>query len=163
MTSAQIMLLEEKPGAPIACDMTGAGDTAEERFAEYGRLFAHALIDRARTSDAVVFTFAAKPGVAEWVADLARREAACCPFSTYDVRLIEDRVVWRTSSRGGPIVQAFLDEFHGLPDRSEGGIEGMLARLADRGLEITSPAAGHYTARDRKPGLLGRLRARCRC
>jgi len=67
MTSRQIALCEEEPGAPIACDMTGAGDTAEERFAEYGRLFAHALIDRARTSDAVVFTFAAKPGVAEWV------------------------------------------------------------------------------------------------
>ena len=163
MTNAQIMLFEEKPGAPIACDMTGAGDTAKERFAEYGRLFAHALIDRARTSDAVVFTFAAKPGVAEWVADLARREAACCPFSTYDVRVIEDRIVWRTSSQGGPIVQAFLDEFHGLPDRVEGGIEGLFARLAERGPEITSPTAGRCTPVESKPGLLGRLKAACGC
>ena len=90
MKNSQIMLFEEDPGAPIACDLTGAGDTAAERFAEYGRLFAHALVDRARTSDAVVFTFAAKPGVAEWVADLARREATCCPFATYDIQLVDD-------------------------------------------------------------------------
>jgi hypothetical protein len=135
MTDSQIVHFEEKPGTPIACDLTGAGDTAEERLAEYGRLFAHALIDRARTSDAVVFTFAAKAGVAEWVADLARREAACCPFSTYDVQLIDDRVVWRTSSQRGPVVQAFLDVFHGLPDRVDGGVEGL------RGAAIRTPPA----------------------
>ena len=58
MANTQVLLIEAKPGAPIACDMTGSGDTVEERFAEYGRLFAHALIDRQRTADAVVFTFA---------------------------------------------------------------------------------------------------------
>jgi hypothetical protein len=164
MTNTQLMLFEERPGAPIACDMTGAGDTAEERFAEYGRLFGHALLDRARTADAVVFTFAAKPGVGAWVADLARREAACCPFSTYDVKLIGDRVVWRTSSGGGPIVQAFLDELHGLPDRIGDGLEGMLARLDARGLEIKSPAPGRFAVEERKgAGVLARVKAACGC
>ena len=162
MTNTQLMLFEEKTGAPIACDMTGAGDSAEERFAEYGRLFAHALIDRSRTADAVVFTFAARPGVGDWAADLARREAACCPFSTYDVKLIGDRVVWRTSSQAGPIVQAFLDELHGLPDRIAGGLEGLLARLDARGLEIKRPAPGRFAV-EARPGLLDRVKAACGC
>jgi hypothetical protein len=165
MTNTQVLLIEAKPHAPIACDMTGAGDTAEERFAEYGRLFAHALVDRQRTGDAVIFSFAAKPGVTEWVADLARREAACCPFSKYDVTSDGHRIVWKTSSVAAPMVQAFLDEFHGLPDRIGDGLEGMFARLAERGLTITSPAAGHYEVDERKgaSGLLGRVKAACGC
>jgi hypothetical protein len=165
MTTTQVLLIEAKPDVPIACDMTGAGDTAEERIAEYGRLFAHALIDRRRTADAVVFTFAAKPGVAEWVADLARREAACCPFSTYDVTSDGQRIDWKTSSHAAPMVQAFLDEFHGLPETIGDGLEGMFARLAERGLTITSPAPGHYAVEERKgaAGLLGRVKAACGC
>ena len=165
MTNTQVLLIEARPDAPIACDMTGAGDTAEERFAEYGRLFAHALIDRQRTADAVVFTFAAKPGVTEWVADLARREAACCPFSTYDVTSDGQRIVWRTSSHAAPMVQAFLDEFHGLPERIGDGLEGMFARLAERGLTITSPASRSLCGRGTPgaAGLLGRVKAACGC
>jgi hypothetical protein len=165
MTNTQVLLIEARPDAPIACDMTGAGDTPEERFAEYGRLFAHALIDRQRTSDGVVFTFAAKPGVTDWVADLARREAACCPFSTYDVASDGARVVWRTSSQAAPMVQAFLDEFYGLPERIGDGLEGMFARLAERGLKITSPLPGRFAVEEGKgaAGLLGRVKAACGC
>jgi hypothetical protein len=165
MTNTQLLLIKATPDVPIACDMTGAGDTAAERFAEYGRLFAHALVDRTRTGDAVVFTFAAKPGVAEWVADLARREAACLPV--LHVRRDHDgeRVVWRTSSQAGPVVQAFLDEFHGLADRIGDGLEGMFARLAERGLKITSPAPGRYGVEQQKGagGLLARLKTACGC
>jgi hypothetical protein len=165
MTTTQVLLIEAKPSVPIACDMTAAGDTAEARFAEYGRLFAHALIDRQRSGDAVVFTFAAKPGVTEWVADLARREAACCPFSTYDVTSDGARVVWKTSSQAAPMVQAFLDEFYGLPERIGDGLQGMFARLADRGLTITSPAPGHFAVEERAgaAGLLDRVKAACGC
>ena len=165
MTTTQVLLIEAKPGAPIACDMTGAGDTAGERFAEYGRLFTHALTDRQRTSDGVVFTFAVKPGVTEWVADLARREAACCPFSTYDVTSDGVNVVWRTSSQADPIVQAFLDEFYGLPEKIGDGFQGMLSRLAERGLTITSPAPGHYEVEKRRgtSALLDRVKAACGC
>jgi hypothetical protein len=165
MTNTQVLLIEARPDVPIACDMTGAGDTAEERFAEYGRLFEHALVDRQRTGDAVVFTFAAKPGVSEWVADLARREAACCPFSTYDVSTDGQRIVWKTSSGAAPMVQAFLDEFYGLPERIGEGFGGMLARLAERGLKITSPAPGQYAVEEPRgaAGLLSRVKAACGC
>jgi len=37
----------------IACDMTGAPDTPEERMAEYGRLLAAAYAGRERTGDGI--------------------------------------------------------------------------------------------------------------
>jgi hypothetical protein len=165
MNETTVFHFEEAAHAPIACDMTTATDSLEERMAEYGRLFAHALIDRRRDGDAVVFTFAAKLGVAAWAADLARREAACCPFFSYDVAVDGDRVVWRTSSGAGPVAQEFLDEFHGLPDRMSDGLDGMLARLADRGITIVSPAPGRLAIDERKstPGLLGRVKSACGC
>ena len=83
--STALLNTPEKPNAEIACNFIGAPDTPDERLAEYGRLFQHALAGRQRTADAVEFTFAAKAGVAEWVADLARREAACCPFMAHHV------------------------------------------------------------------------------
>lgn len=89
------LTIEALPGAPIACDMTAADDTPEERLAEYGRVFAHALIGRDRTTDSTAFRFAAKPGVREWIIDLATREAACCRFLTY-------RITGTTSSSNGP-------------------------------------------------------------
>ena len=139
VTSTQALLIRAKPNAPIACNMKGAPDTPRDRFAEYGRLFAHALIDRRRTGDAVVFTFAAKPGVAEWVTDLARREAACCSFCEYDVTVDGKHVVWRVSSQSGPVVQAFLDEFHALPERIGDGLEALFARLTERGVAFEPP------------------------
>ena len=44
---------------PIVCDMTDASDTAEERMAEYGRLFAQALTGRERTDQGVRLRFRA--------------------------------------------------------------------------------------------------------
>lgn len=60
-----LLVIHETPGAAIACDMTEARDTADERIAEYGRLFAQALVARDRSADAVDFAFAAKPGVSQ--------------------------------------------------------------------------------------------------
>lgn len=99
---------------------------------EYRRLFAHALLDRTRSAEGVEFVFVAKAGVADWAVDLARREAACCPFSTYHVALEGERVRWRTSSQAGPEVQVFLDEFHALPEHVAQGVDGLFARLAAR-------------------------------
>ncbi len=127
MISQQVLLIQAKPDAPIACDMTRSGDTLEERVAEYGRLFAHALSDRRRAGDAVVLTFSAKPGVTEWIADLARREAACCPFVTYDVTSQGRHIVWKISGPSSPTVQAVLDQFYALPDRM-GGVALPIAR-----------------------------------
>ena len=87
--------------APIACDMTGAQDSLVQRLAEYRRLFAHALLSRQPTDGETTFRFAAHPGVSEWVLDLVRREAACCPFLSYEVDSTDDQIVWITRGLGG--------------------------------------------------------------
>ena len=80
-----VLHLPARPGAPIACDMSTASDTPDERLSEYTRLFERALVRCERPDDAVVFTFRADPGLREQVEDLAGREAACCPFLDYRV------------------------------------------------------------------------------
>jgi hypothetical protein len=159
------LVIRAAEGVPIACDMNGAPDTPDERLAEYGRLFAHALIDRQRSADAVEFTFTAKPGVAEWIFDLARRESACCPFFSYNVAVTQDRIVWRTSSQAGPEVQAFLDEFHALPEHLKDGLEGLFSRLRDRGVAITGRGDNRFEIdpKQRKDGLFKKLLSGCGC
>jgi hypothetical protein len=138
-TNTEILNAPENPNAQIACDLTGAPDTVDERFAEYGRLFQNALAGRERTADAVEFRFAAKPGVAEWVTNLAKREAACCPFMSHHVTADGTHVTWRASSHAGLAAQATLDEFHGLPERLGDGFKGLLERFAARGFTVTAP------------------------
>lgn len=99
--------------------MSRATDTPEERVAEYGRLFAHALVARDRVDSAVVFTLAAKPGVRDWLVDLVRREAACCPFFSFAVEDCGEELVWTTSTDAGPAAEAMLDELFAGPDRVE--------------------------------------------
>lgn len=111
-------VIPASPDAPVACDMTTAPDTLEERVAEYGRLLAHALVARERTDRAVVLTFAAKPGVREWIVDLVAREAACCPFCSYGVQHRDGQIVWSTSTDAGPAAQAMLDELYALSEFS---------------------------------------------
>jgi hypothetical protein len=95
-----VLHLPARPGAPIACDMTGAPDTPDARLAAYRALFERALTARARGSDDVVLTFRA--GAREAVDELARREAACCPFLDYRVETVDGHVVWTiTNPRTG--------------------------------------------------------------
>jgi hypothetical protein len=163
-TNTQLLNAPEKPDARIACDLTDAPDTAEERIAEYGRVFQHALAGRERTADAVEFRFVAKPGVAEWVTDLAKREAACCPFISQHVATDGSHVIWRASSQAGPAAQATLDEFHDLPERFGDGLKGFLERFAARGFTVTSPADRAFEVSDGcKPGVLEELKAACGC
>jgi hypothetical protein len=108
------MHLPPLPGAPIACDMTTAGDTPDERIAECGDLFARTLLRRERRADAVVLAFRAD--AREQVEDLARREHACCPFLDYRVEAAGDEVVWTiTSPSAGGV--ATIDAFHALAGR----------------------------------------------
>ena len=103
--------------APIACDLSTAEDTPAERLADYERQFERALLRRERTEDAVVFTFRADGGTRDALHDLARREAACCPFLEYRVETLGDEVVWTTrSDRAG--IDAFLDALYALPDHT---------------------------------------------
>ena len=74
---------------PIACDISTAQDTPDDRLAANRDLF-----ERART---IVVTV---PGDArEAVEVLARREAACCPFRNYRVDVEGDVVVWTITAR----------------------------------------------------------------
>ena len=70
--------------------MSTATDTPDERLAAYRRLFERALLRRERRDDGVVFAFRAD--AAEAVEDLARREAACCPFLDYRVETVGGEV-----------------------------------------------------------------------
>jgi hypothetical protein len=106
------------PGAPVACDMSAARDTPDERLAAYEDLFEHALLRRARDADSVVFRFRADPGTRDAVEDLARREAACCPFLDYRVETAEDEVIWTITGDERAGIDAILDAFHALPDHA---------------------------------------------
>jgi hypothetical protein len=110
----ELLHIPARAGAPIACDMSTAEDTPAERLSAYRRLFDRALARRERRTGAVVLAFRAEPGVHEAVADLARREGACCPFLDYRVEAAGDEVVW-TIADPGHGADAILDEFHALP------------------------------------------------
>jgi hypothetical protein len=100
MTNA--LHLRARAAAPVACDMSTADDTPDERLREYGRLFERALLRRERRSDAVVFNFRADDGTRQAVDGLARREAACCPFLDYRVETVGEEVVWTIRVTGAP-------------------------------------------------------------
>lgn len=89
--------LPAQPDTPIACDMRAAADTPQQRLSEYERLFAHALRRPERRDDAVIFAFADDPELRTWIADLAHREAACCPFIDYRIEARDDELVWTMS------------------------------------------------------------------
>ena len=108
------------PEAPIACDMSAAADTPSQRMAEYGRLFECSLLRRERRDDTVVFAFRGDAG--SQVADLARREAECCPFLGYRVETIGDEVIWTIADPvGREGASAVLDELYALPGRPRRG------------------------------------------
>jgi hypothetical protein len=106
-----LLSITAHPDASVACDMTSAEDTLAHRLAEYRRLFDHALLGRTSTDTATTFRLADRPGVQEWVLDLVRREAACCPFLSHEVDLQDDHVLWTTRGGLGASDMALLDEF----------------------------------------------------
>ena len=121
-----LLTIPATPGAPVACDLTGAEDTIEQRLAEYRRLFEHAAVSRESTDDVTTFRFAGRPGVREWVQDLVRREADCCPFLSYEVDLEGEEIVWTTIRLG-------VSELAALP--------GLWPLSADVGLDARSTYA----------------------
>jgi hypothetical protein len=131
----ELFHFEPRPDTAIVCDFTGAPDTPGERFAEYGRLFGTALLSRERTAESVILTFRQDDGIADWVADLAAREAACCPFMRYQVVADGTEIRWETS--GSTEMQPLLDEYYALfgeaTTLSPDGLLGRLnARIVDR-------------------------------
>ena len=128
----ELLSIQASPEAPIACDMTAAEDTLAERLAEYRRLFEHALVQRESTESTTTFRLADRPGVRDWVLDLVRREAACCPFLSYEVGLDNEHIVWTTSGGLGASDMAVMDEFFASADPANSS--GLLARqIEERG------------------------------
>ena len=127
-----------EPHTPIVCDFTDASDTPQERFAEYGQLFNAWLIGRERTADGVALAFEPGDGVAEWVADLAAREAACCPFMSYDVTADEKAIRWVTW--GSEATQPILDEYYAMYEAVKtSSAQDLIARATAGGFEIRVP------------------------
>ena len=135
-----LLHLPARPGAPIACDMSDARDTPDERLAEYGRLFERALVRRERHERSVTFAFHATPETREQVEDLARREAACCPFLDYRIETTAEEVRYTITNPVDGLERAHaevtLDAFHALPDQAGSDYAGLLDRLAAGGVDV---------------------------
>jgi len=123
-----------RPDAPIACDMSTAEDTPDERLAEYARLFERALVRREHDDHGVVFAFRAESGLRERLDALARRESACCPFLEYRVETAGDEVMWTITD---PLARAeranvdvMLDVLYALPDHAGSDMEGLRGSTA---------------------------------
>jgi hypothetical protein len=130
---------------PIACDMTDAPDTVEERMAEWVRLFAAAYLGRERANAGIRFRFRADDGIEAWVRDLAAREMACCPFLDLAVTTPEDQVWWDCTVVAGvddEMTRAILDDLYTMPDTVTDGLAGIEERLSARGLAVTTNTSG---------------------
>jgi len=137
-----LLSIPAQAGATVACDMTGAEDSLAERLAEYRRLFDRALLSRGSTGPATTFRLAARPGVQDRLLDLVRREAACCPFLSYEVSRDGDRIVWTTT--GGPDAPdpAVLGEFLDAAVGAARGSAALAREIEDStGLPVRVPAS----------------------
>jgi hypothetical protein len=124
------------PTPPIVCDMTDAPDTTTERLAEYQRLYTEALIGRERTDDGIRFRFRDRPGLEDWVRDLAAREKACCAFFSFTVTVHGDEVWWDSSVVDDDIARQILDEMYRLPDTITDGGPALFDRFSEQGLKV---------------------------
>ena len=126
---------DPKTTPAVVCDMTSAPDSAEERLAEYARLFGAAFVSRERTAAGIRWRLRADPGIEAWARDLAARENACCGFMTIAVTLAGEHVLWDASTIDDPVARGVLDLFYDLPgDRSD--VAAMHSRLERIGVPV---------------------------
>jgi hypothetical protein len=144
--TTRLLHLPGQTNVPIACDMSAAKDTPDERIAEWSKLFEKALLSRERLADSVVFSFRDDPGTRERLEDLARREHACCPFLDYRVDVVDDDLTWTTTNvvtgDERASIDVYLDALLALPDHAGSDMEGLLDQLADRGVNVVESSAG---------------------
>jgi hypothetical protein len=103
----ELLHIPATPGAPIACDMSTATETPEERRAAYERLFQDALITRERRDDGVVFRLRGGDGTRAVLEDLTRREAECCGFADYRLEAGGELILTITA-QAPALLDAFL-------------------------------------------------------
>lgn len=120
----------------VACDMTSAPDSAQERLAEYARLFDAAFVSRERTAAGVRWRLRADPGIEAWARDLAARENACCAFMTVAVTLAGEHVLWDASTIDDPVARGVLDLFYELPSNRSPDVGAMHSRFDRIGVPV---------------------------
>jgi hypothetical protein len=120
----------------VACDMTNALDTPQERMAEYRRLFRQHLLGRDRTAGRIRFRLCAEDGVEAWVRDLSVREKACCPFFDFELSTIDGVVRWEVSVPDDEMARAVLDEFDRTTSGGDEDWDSVRGRLSDLGFPI---------------------------
>src|SRR5690242_15839869 len=135
----------------IACDMTDAPDTGQERLAEYARLFDSALISRERTPEAMRWWLRNDEGIEAWAKDLAARENACCAFMTTTVTVAGDRVLWESTTLDDPAAREVLDMMYELPERRWTDAGQAYARFTD-GIGVPIMISDGPVARAATPG-----------
>jgi hypothetical protein len=145
-----LMHLPGRTDVPIACDMTSAEDTPDERMAEWRELFDQALLRRERHADSVSLYFRNEPAMREQLLDLVRREHACCPFLDLRISSAGDELIWTTTNvlegDDRAEIERFLDALHALPDHTADDMESLTDQFAEHGLNMveTSPESRHY-------------------
>ena len=120
----------------VVCDMTSAPDSAEERLAEYARLFDAAFVSRERTTAGVQWRLRADPGIEAWARDLAARENACCAFMSNTITLAGEHVLWDASTIDDPVARGVLDLFYDLAGNRSPDVRAMRSRLGQIGVPI---------------------------
>lgn len=137
--------LPAQTNVPLACDMSNARDTPDERIAEWRELFDNVLLDRERRADSVVLAFRADPGRREQLEDLARREHACCLFLDLRLEDVGEELIWTTANvltgDHRAHIDTFLNALYALPDHTASDMAGLLDQFAEHGHHVvTSPA-----------------------
>ena len=135
--------MPERRPIPVVCDLTDAPDTAEERIAEYRRLFTEHLLGSSVADGAVRFRFRANDGVEAWVRDLMAREQRCCGFFAFSMYAEDGEVVWDARVGDDAAARAMLDEWARLPQTAEGGTAEVRDRWTARGLEFVGTVGRH--------------------
>ena len=114
------------------------------------------MLNRETTATTVTFRLAARPGVIESVLDLVRREAACCPFLSYEVDQEGEEIVWTTTGMGAADIAALDDVLAGA-DPATRSSEDLARRLTDRGgIPVIVPAVRADRPEPRRARLHGR-------
>lgn len=129
-------MAEPRRHIPVVCDLTDAPDTAEERIAEYHRLFALHLVECTTVDGMVRFRFGSHEGVEEWVRGLMARERQCCGFFEFAVHLDDDDVIWDATVGDDDAARAMLAEWARLPEAVAAGTDDLRDRWTERGLEF---------------------------
>lgn len=101
---------------PVACDPTVIPLGLERHVAEYGSVFAAALVETDRAPRRVRFTLRGDPHIEARARLLAARESRCCSFLTQRFEHDRGQLIWTMTNDGNPAAEAILDQLVQLAD-----------------------------------------------